>query len=324
MKSSKRYFIITEFVLGLLILVLAVTMLGGRDRSVLGRISVIVRDSDSSQWAAFKYGTRMAAADRKVEVVIVGTESVLTLGEEEALIENEIESGADAVIVQPVAGDGAEEMLARMGERIPIILIEPLAPGDEAEPPLPVTSADNYALGQVLAEEVLEDFGGRLEGKTMGIISRTTDSETTVRRAAGLCDALEGTGVRLQWSVAGNFDNGEANYLEGQGRVDFVAALDDRSLVATGEYAAAGDLSGTRVYGIAHSTQAAYYLDMGAAECLVVPDEFNVGYQSVTEIANGMERIFYTEKSNTVSCTVLRRETLFSEENQELLFTLSQ
>ena len=56
----------------------------------------------------------------------------------------------------------------------------------------------------------------------------------------------------------------------------------------------------------------------------MVPDEFNVGYQSLTEMAGRLEEIFYETEEKTVSHTVLRRNTLFSEENQELLFTMSQ
>ncbi|MFR2836002.1 MAG: hypothetical protein ACLTCI_04085 [[Clostridium] nexile] len=36
---------------------------------------------------------------------------------------------------------------------------------------------------------------------------------------------------------------------------------------------------GELLYGIGQSTEAIYYLDKGIAECVVVPDEFNVGYQ---------------------------------------------
>lgn len=64
MKVSKKSFIITEAVLGILVLILAVMMLRENNGEPLGRVSVIVRDSDNAQWAAFKYRIRMAAQDR--------------------------------------------------------------------------------------------------------------------------------------------------------------------------------------------------------------------------------------------------------------------
>ena len=90
------------------------------------------------------------------------------------------------------------------------------------------------------------------------------------------------------------------------------------------EYAAANDLHGALVYGIGNSTEAVYYLDTGIAGCLVVPDEFNVGYQSLTEAAEILTHYFYKMHDRTVSYTVLRRDTLFSKENQEIIFTMSQ
>ena len=56
----------------------------------------------------------------------------------------------------------------------------------------------------------------------------------------------------------------------------------------------------------------------------MVPDEFNVGYQSVKEAVKRARTLRGAIKNQTVSHTVIRRETLFSEENQEILFTMSQ
>ena len=324
MKNNNKFFIVSEVVMGFMVLVLAALMLGERNRDARAKVSVIVCDSDNSGWAAFKYGVRMAAEDRGIEVVIAATESVLSLEQEEALIKNEIDSGADAVIVQPVPDSGAEEMLKRMRKRVPVMLVEDLTPGDDEGTALPVTGPDNYALGAALAEEILKDYSGNLEGKTIGIVSRTMDSEMMIRRTDGFCDTLKDTGVTLAWFVAGNFDGGGADYLESQAKVDFVAALDDSSLTAAGERAAAHELHGAVVYGIAHSTQAAYYLDAGVVECLAVPDEFNVGYQSMSEIADSLRNLLHGAESREVSYTIIRRETLFSKENQEILFTMSQ
>ena len=105
---------------------------------------------------------------------------------------------------------------------------------------------------------------------------------------------------------------------------DLVAALDDNSLTAAGECSASNNLHGAVVYGIGNSTEAVYYLDTGSVECLVVPDEFNVGYQSLTEMAGRLKNPFRGLKDRKVSGTVIRREELFTEENQDILFTMSQ
>ena len=51
--------------------------------------------------AAFKYGAKMAAADKKTEVFVVSTAGSLSVQEEENLIEREIANGASGIIVEP-------------------------------------------------------------------------------------------------------------------------------------------------------------------------------------------------------------------------------
>ena len=109
--------------------------------------------------------------------------------------------------------------------------------------------------------------------------------------------------------------------MQQQPKVDFVIALDNNSLVQAGEAAASNNLHGALIYGIGKSTEAVYYLDTGVA---VVPDEFNMGYESLTEMSKKVKGSLYQLQEKEISYTILRQDTLFSKENQELLFTMSQ
>ena len=324
MKNSSKMFILIEAVLAAAAVVLAALMLLGNTGGNYDKISVIVQNSDDNQWAAFKYGLKMAAEDQEVEMFVVGTEGEMTVEEQERVIEQEIDNGADAVIVQPVPGEDTEAMLKRVENSVPVMLAGSTASLDKEASVLPVTEPDNYAMGQALAEELLEDYAGNLDGKTLGILTETDESEAAVNRRQGFCDVLQETGVRILWDVAGSFGLEEQRSLEELPGADLVAALDDVSLTSAGQCAAANDLHGAVVYGIGTSTEAVYYLDTGNVECLVVPDEFNVGYQSLTEVAASLQHHFRKVRNRTADFTVIRREELFSEENQELLFTMSQ
>ena len=70
--------------------------------------------------------------------------------------------------------------------------------------------------------------------------------------------------------------------------------------------------------------EAFYCLDNSYVECLVVPDEFNVGYQSLSAVVQKLDHAYRQEDRLLVSYTVVRRDTLFSEENQNILFSMSQ
>ena len=303
MKNSKKMFIMAEALLTVMVIAVAFIMVREKNGKELDRISVIIQDSEDNQWAAFQYGLKMAEQDLEVRMSVVSTGGALTVEEEKSLIEREIDNGAAAVIVQPVPG--AEEMLRKMANRIPVLLTEQTAAESGGDSRLPVVEPNQYAMGAALAEELLKDYSGSLDGKVLGIFSKTGEAS-------------------ISWSVAAPFsEEGEA-LLEDQPAVDFVIALDDNSFTMAGEYAAANDLHGALVYGIGNSTEAVYYLDTGIAGCLVVPDEFNVGYQSLTEAAEILTHYFHKMHDRTVSYTVLRRDTLFSKENQEIIFTMSQ
>lgn len=323
MKNDKKMFILIEAVLAVLVLIVAFAMLWGRIGRDQDKISVIVRNSDDTQWSAFKYGLRMAAEDYGVEMFVVSTGAAMTVEEQEQLIESEIDNGADAVIVQPVPGEESEEMLEKLEGRVPLMLVE-CAASDTASSSLPVVEPDNYEMGVALAEALLEDYDGNISGKTLGILSETTDSRAVLERERGFRDVAEAEGVEIVWAVAGNFSGETETSIETLPQVDCVVALDDASLTAAGASSAGNDLRGALVYGIGHSTEAAYYLDTGAAECIIVPDEFNVGYQSLAEAAGSLGNYFRGMQERTVSHTVLRKEELFTKENQEILFTMSQ
>lgn len=54
------------------------------------------------------------------------------------------------------------------------------------------------------------------------------------------------------------------------------------------------------------------------------PDEFDAGYESVAELIKKRHNFFYKMKDRQITYTVLTRENLFSEENRNLLFTISR
>ena len=68
MKKGRKIFIITEAVLAVMVFLVAFAMLWERRGRNLDKISVIVENSDDTQWSAFKYGLRMAAEDNGVEM----------------------------------------------------------------------------------------------------------------------------------------------------------------------------------------------------------------------------------------------------------------
>lgn len=324
MKNGKKSFILIEVILAALVIVLSFVMVRGRSGKDFDKISVIIENSDDNQWSALKYGIKMAAKDQGVEVFFSSTAGDFTAGKLKNTIENELNNGADAIIVQPVSAPGIEKLLKKMEKKIPIMLVENNVEENKDSCVFSVIQADNYAMGIALAEELLKDYSGNIEGKTLGIISKSEHSEAARNRELGFKDGIKRTGARVGWSVSDFSGKEKENFLANQSKVNIVIALDDDSLTTAGEYAASNNFHGAFVYGIGNSTEAIHYLDIGILECLLVPDEFSVGYQSLTEISKRLKCYFYKMQSKLVSYDIIRREELFSKENQEILFTMSQ
>lgn len=321
MKNGKKIFFLTEAVLGAMVLGMVFLMLQEQSGQDTLRVSVILQNAEDSQWAAFRYGLKMAAQDQEIEMSVAGTEGILTAEEQAEVIESEVTFGADAVLVQPA--QGTEEILDKIGRKVPVILVEDTLEEGNGKG-FAVVQPDQYEMGKVLAEELLKDYAGGLEGKRLGLYSESVDSPAGQQRIQGFVEKLKEAGARIVWDTSVEKQQKEGEVLEDLPEVDCVMGMDDDSLVRAGEAAANGDLHGALVYGIGSSTEAVYYLDTGVVERLVVPDEFQAGYQSLTEAARSLRSYFHEPQSCQVSCTVITRDTLFSKENQEILFTMSQ
>ena len=321
MMNNKKGFVLTEVILMIMVIGLALMMISGQNKKALDKVSVILENAGDSQWSALKYGLKMAAEEEGIELAVVDVEEGLDAEAQKKVFEREIEDGADALIVQPVLDKNDQEVLKKIEKRVPVMLVGYEAEKGETRYDLPVIKEDNYEMGQALAEEMLKDFEGNIEEKKIGLLLASTDSNMLSSRECGFKDALEDKNAYiLELSLDSLLDREENT----ESKVDIVIALDDSNLTAIGEYLASSQPHGELLYGIGQSTEAIYYLDKGIAECVVVPDEFNVGYQSLSEVARKLDHYFENMKKQTVSYSVIRKETLFSKENQELLLTMSQ
>ena len=321
MMNNKKGFVLTEVILMIMVIGLALMMILGQNKKALDKVSVILENAGDSQWSALKYGLKMAAEEEGIELAVVDVEEGLDAEAQKKVLEREIEDGADALIVQPVLDKNDQEVLKKIEKRVPVMLVGYEAEKGETRYDLPVIKEDNYEMGQALAEEMLKDFEGNIEEKKIGLLLASTDSNMLSSRECGFKDALEDKNANILELSLDALLNREENT---ESKVDIVIALDDSNLTAIGEYLASSQPHGELLYGIGQSTEAIYYLDKGIAECVVVPDEFNVGYQSLSEVARKLDHYFENMKKQTVSYSVIRKETMFSKENQELLLTMSK
>lgn len=320
-EKQKKMFILVEIILAIFVIILALIMMWEKNGEEREKIAVVIQNPDDIEWSAFKYGLEKAAEDWRIDVSVVSTGTMRTVEEEKHVIEQEVKKGVDGVIFQPVTGGDIKDMLKNI--RIPVVLLEYVCASPTKKVMPPIVGPNQQKMGETLAEEVLRDYGSELEGIEIGFFSKTTDSPVVMARERGAREILEQAGAKVRWFVSGDFEETPNELLDGQSEVDMILALDDTSLVRWGDYATETS-SRIPVYGIGHSTESVYYLDKNVAKCLVVPDEFNMGYQSVSEMVGKIRHSNEESQNGNVSYKVIRRDTLFSKENQESLFTMSQ
>ncbi|MDO4617367.1 MAG: hypothetical protein Q4B03_07925 [Lachnospiraceae bacterium] len=287
MKREKTIFLLVELLLGLLVAAAFLLLRSVDQRNKAEKVSVILEDSENVKWSGMKYGIRMAAQDQNAEVFFVSIDTDWTDDTLDALISEEIAGGADAVLT--------EEQLILEGP-------------------------DQTAIGYALGRAVLEDYSGGIQGKTLGILAEDPDSEVTMLRNQGFLDAVQDSGADILWSCAEGEDR-ERIPAEEQPAVDLVAALDDESTREAGRLTAAQDLHGAILYGIGESMESIYYLDSGRAESLVIPDSFQTGYKALLSLSGSADSI---GTADMPAYYVVNKDTLFTEENEGILLTLSQ
>ena len=170
MKKNRIYF-------GLLILALVVTivwtsagMLGVNKEEKKYSVSVIVNDSNNDRWIAMREGLEQAAKDDDIQLNYVSTGVFESEDEEKALIEREVENGADGIIVQLVSSEDTYAVFEKIDSSVAVMLLETDA---VSEGVYSVTAPDNLWIGEALAQTVLQDYGDSLSEKKLEFSAET-------------------------------------------------------------------------------------------------------------------------------------------------------
>lgn len=282
-----------------LLLILQTT---GQTEPQRARIAVLTRrDVDVSDAALFA-GMEKAAEDSKVILNYVVVPPTATLAEEKLLAEQEIADGARAVLLEPVSTAGSGKMAEELSQRAAVVLLGERA-DTEAAGHFGSVSADNYAIGVALGKEIAELLpdGGRI-----ALLPESDARGSIAARRQGIREALRGSVVQVQEETQG---------------VALLVGLEDSALTAAAESAAAEEKR-PLVVGVGNSNRNIYALDRGDIADMIVINEFNMGYLAVAEAKKKLSSGLREMEQLRVGDTLVARDTMFSAENQKLLFPL--
>lgn len=279
-------------------------------------VSVILDNSSSDRWSAFKEGVEQGAEEHYIHLNMVSTSKLLNMEEEYTLISRELENGADGLIVE-LCWEDEEGIFAGTTVSKPVVLVENSVQSTNL---YTTVAPDHFKLGKAIGEALLAgESSGSLQ---VGILAGNREKNSLQQRRAGLENALANTGVSVEWVLYEDellSNSMLKGYLEAH-PVDVLVTLDnemtERAVDFLLEY---GELS-TRLYGEGRSEKAVYYLDKGLIETLVVPNEFYMGYRSVELLAQKMGYHVTDTEQDEVEYLVVTRENLYEKDVEKVLF----
>ena len=123
----------------------------GKDEDYIS-VSVIVNDSSSGRWDAFRAGLEQGAEDNHVHLNLVSTGTFRNSKEEQTIVARELEGDADGVIVAPYSSEAGAILPSEPAK--PVVLVKT---GIETDKLFTTVMPDNTKLGKSLADAVIED-----------------------------------------------------------------------------------------------------------------------------------------------------------------------
>ncbi len=280
-------------------------------------ISLIVYGNSSDRWENLKQGAERAADETTAEVNLITMSTETNAKEQLALINREIANGADALMISACDSREVGKFFQENKMEIPVVFVEN---GLENKEDYWYISADNYAMGYELANVIAANEKCWIKA---AIIADRMERKNVSGRFQGVYDSLSQYADEV---VIWDRDENEKDiqtvlFLQReltQEAVDVVVALDTSSMESLMD--AVENLNkDIKVYGIANSDKAVYYLDNGKIKSLIYQNEFSIGYLGVKVILN--EKAYEKNKIfNKVEYEIINEDDMYSAEYEKLLF----
>lgn len=137
-------------------------------------------------------------------------------------------------------------------------------------------------------------------------------------------DAISGYDCEIAWEYNDENDADICAVVDAKKAVDYMVVMDTGALDTLGEMSQNGEYNGAKIYGVGTSMKSISLLDAGHVQCLVIPDGYGIGYESVLEISHKLTRAFYSVKSHEKEVKVIYKEDLFSDEIERFCIRMSR
>jgi len=290
------------------------------------RVSVVVSNSSSTRWVPFKAGLEQAASDNNIDLDYVYTDYIDNIYTEASIINDKISQGADGIITGLCLSEGVEDLVSSISARVPVeFVVTDVSRDFDVRGNCASVISDNYAIGQAIGNELVIDYSSDLANYKIGIVAGNQNQSAMEERLRGFKSATEKTGVHIVWTISeSRYISEDIMKANEKNQADIIVGLDNDSLETAVDYCMTEKKEDVKLYGAGCSEKLVYYIDSGTIDSMILPNEFSMGYQSMSDLAIKLQNRTSQLSDREVGFNVVHRENLFGEENQQILFPIVQ
>lgn len=302
-KTIFRKGVFTKIILMLLVGTLLALIWVEREPKEKEKITIVVYDAGTNGWNAMQEGVRQAAEDFSVSTKFIVMKENASASEQMEIIQDAVADGAKGILL---AADDSEDIRWALEKNPPGVPVVAVENGVEDSDVICV-SADDYAMGKLLAEEILTDF--LAEESLRIVLDESEEQRQNVKlRRQGFIDSV---GTKAQIVSYNDWDKQSA---------DIIVALHKKGLENMLEKADTFPET-VKLYGIGGTATLVSALDQGKIEKIVFQNEFSVGYLGMDVLIEKL-RNKGTKQVPQIAFYSSSREDLYDPQREQLLFTI--
>ena len=311
-------------------------MLKLREEDTYYHVSVILNDSYNESWTLARNGMEQAAKDNNIILNYLYTNSMESTEEQLELIRREEENGAEGIITKLLPTRDKEQIEELSGKKNLVLMDCLLSDTTGEEQTSDAVGPDYFNMGRSLARRIYSDCLKADTKETadqdmteyrIGLIVRK-DEVTSQLEKKGFLQVAAEMGMTVCWVLESDPQDQDKLFdqINDKKQVDILVTLDNNLSEWVVDYVDRPDAksAGASLYGIGFSEKLIYYLDRGRISALVVPNEFNLGYQSVQAMAEKLSSKQKATQDNKIRFALVDKTTLYDEDNQKMLFPIVQ
>lgn len=287
------------------------------------RIAVITMMQGGEFWGSLKNGARGARTETGAVLEFMAPIDEADYASQVVFVQEAIDQHFDAIVLSPSHTSNLADIVAKARSKgIKVVLADTRL--DKSEGDFFIT-ADYHEVGVEMAEHAFSLFGPEEQVKAL-VIGSIPNSTSMTSIVSGLAETFgKRENAQIGYATYSFTDESIAkklteNILDSDAGVNIIFALEENT--AHGVVNALPSDRNIKLIAFGTTQYEVQLLEQGVIDALVVINSFNLGYRSVKAAIDLLRNIKPVEK--LVEHALITKTTMFSEQNQRLLFQTFQ